>query len=801
MPTRPFAPTARTIGVLLVLVGLAAASARAATLPAGFREMLIANGLANPTAMQFAPDGRLFVCEQAGRLRVVKNGALLPTPFVTLTVSSAGERGLLGVAFDPNFATNQFVYVYYTATTPAVHNRISRVTANGDVAAAGSEQVIFELDNLSAATNHNGGALAFGPDGKLYAAVGENANGANAQSFNTVLGKMLRLNANGTIPSDNPFVATTTGKNQAIWALGLRNPFTFAFNPAGAEMYINDVGQNTWEEIDDGVAGANYGWPETEGATTDPRFKTPIYSYNHAGGACAITGGAFYAPLTNQFPADYVRDYFFADFCGGWIRKLDPAAGNTVVDFAAGIPSPVDLKVSDDGALYYLARGAGATTGVVYRVEYSAAAPTITTQPGSQTVTQGQPVTFSVRASGTPTLRYRWQRNGADIPNATAQDYTIAAVAMADNGARFRAIVTNDVGAATSDEAVLTVTPAGGGGSASATFLRTDTTTRGSWRGVYGSQGAAIATLPSTLPAYAQLALSGQSTYVWNGSTTDVRALQQPTGSDRFAPTWYAGSAFSLDLNLTDATPHQIAFYGLDWDGGGRAERVDVIDASSGTVLDTRTLTQFSGGQYLVWTVAGHVVFRVTLTGGLNAIMSALFVDGASGGGGGGGGTAAASFVRTDTTTRGSWRGVYGNQGHAIATLASALPAYAQVTVSGASTYVWNGSTTDVRALQRPAGSDRFAPTWYAGSTFSFDLDLTDGASHQIALYGLDWDGGNRAERIEVLDASTGTVLDARTLSQFVNGQYVVWTVTGHVVFRVTLTGGLNAIVSALFVD
>src|SRR6476661_564477 len=130
--------------------------AGAATVPPGFREVTVASGLAAPTAMQFAPDGRLFICEQAGRLRVVKNGSLLPTPFVTVTVDSNGERGLLGVAFDPNFATNHFIYVYYTATTPAVHNRISRFTANGNVAVAGSEVVIFELDNLSRATNHNG---------------------------------------------------------------------------------------------------------------------------------------------------------------------------------------------------------------------------------------------------------------------------------------------------------------------------------------------------------------------------------------------------------------------------------------------------------------------------------------------------------------------------------------------------------------------------------------------------------------------------------------------------------------------
>jgi len=135
---------------LLLLIG-ATTPAVSATLPAGFSESVVANGLSSPTAMQFAPDGRLFVCEQGGRLRVIKNGTLLPTPFVTLTVSSVGERGLLGVAFDPNFTANHFVYLYYTATTPAAHNRISRFTANGDVAAAGSEMVLFELDNLSSA--------------------------------------------------------------------------------------------------------------------------------------------------------------------------------------------------------------------------------------------------------------------------------------------------------------------------------------------------------------------------------------------------------------------------------------------------------------------------------------------------------------------------------------------------------------------------------------------------------------------------------------------------------------------------
>jgi glucose/arabinose dehydrogenase len=339
-----------------------AAPLHAATLPQGFSETLVANGLSAPTAMEFAHDGRLFVCEQAGALRVIKNGTLLPTPFVTVPTTSAGERGLLGIAFDPAFALNGFVYVYYTATTPAVHNRISRFTANGDVAVPGSERILFELDNLNA-TKHNGGALNSGPDGKLYAAVGENGVGANAQTLSNVLGKMLRLNMDGTIPKDNPFYSIASGKNRAIWALGLRNPFTFAFNAAGTMMFINDVGEKKWEEIDDGAAGANYGWPATEGPTTVPGFVSPRYAYTHADGSCAISGGAFYNPAVATFPLSYLNDYFFADFCGGWIRTLDPAAGKPTT-FATGIANPVDLKVSSDGALYYLSRGAGA----VYRV-------------------------------------------------------------------------------------------------------------------------------------------------------------------------------------------------------------------------------------------------------------------------------------------------------------------------------------------------------------------------------------------------------------------------------------------------
>jgi glucose/arabinose dehydrogenase len=354
--------------VLVTCLSLAThVPASAATLPAGFTETLVASGLVRPTAMAIAPDGRIFVCEQDGRLRVIRDGVLLDAPFHTLSVNSSGERGLLGIAFDPNFANNRFLYVYYTTSSAPIHNRVSRLTANGDVVVPGSELQILNLETLSA-TNHNGGAIHFGIDGKLYVAVGENAVPSNSQTLGNRLGKMLRINANGTIPGDNPFNATAMGLNKAIWALGLRNPFTFGVDRVSGRIFINDVGAGAWEEINDGVPGANYGWPDTEGPTTDPNFESPFHAYDRRGtGECAIAGGAFYRPITMQFPAEYAGLYFFADLCKGWIHTVDPDTAD-VNGFATGITAPVDLRVSDDGSLYYLARGAVADAGVLYRI-------------------------------------------------------------------------------------------------------------------------------------------------------------------------------------------------------------------------------------------------------------------------------------------------------------------------------------------------------------------------------------------------------------------------------------------------
>ena len=244
--------------------------------------------------------------------------------------------------------------------SPIPHHRISRFTARGDVAAAASEVVLLEGDDQrtfggKVPAGHQGGAIHFGGDGKLYIAIGEQTAGQPAQRLDTFQGKLLRIDPDGSIPADNPFFATAQGKYRAIWALGLRNPFTFAVQPGTGRILINDVGQNAWEEVNEGFAGANYGWPAAEGSGHDARFRCPIHSYKVA----SVAGGAFCPDSPGgPFPAKYRGKYFFMDFVQGWIKVLDPDRPHEVSTFATGLNRPVDLAFAPDGALYVLVRDA-----------------------------------------------------------------------------------------------------------------------------------------------------------------------------------------------------------------------------------------------------------------------------------------------------------------------------------------------------------------------------------------------------------------------------------------------------------
>jgi glucose/arabinose dehydrogenase len=346
------------------------ATIRASHAQEAFDVASFVQGLDLPTSMEFAPDGRLFVTEKAGTVRVVAaDGTLRAAPFVSINVYSSSERGLLSLTFDPAFATNGYVYAYYTHSS-GDYNRVSRFTASAsspDTAAPGSELVV--LDNIPAGGNHNAGALHFGPDGKLYVATGDTKTTALAQSLGSLAGKILRIDPAAypnVVPADNPFVSTSGARGE-VWAYGLRNPFTFAIAGDG-RMFINDVGQYDWEEVNRGQAGANYGWPTCEGprntgvgSCTSDAFVYPDVAIEHPDGS-SITGAVFYE--ATQFPPEYRDNFFFGDYVANWIWRLTP--DGQVHVFLPDAPMPVDIDVDATGNLYYLSIGEGA----VYRVRY-----------------------------------------------------------------------------------------------------------------------------------------------------------------------------------------------------------------------------------------------------------------------------------------------------------------------------------------------------------------------------------------------------------------------------------------------
>jgi len=335
-----------------------------------------------------------------------------------------------------------------------------------------------------------------------------------------------------------------------------------------------------------------------------------------------------------------------------------------------------------------------------------------------------------------------------------------------------------------------------GGSSAitsSASFLRTDAVTQGNWHGAYGAEGYAVANDSQSVPSYAAFTVQNQASWTWAASSSDSRALQTGDGSGRLAAAWYNSPVLNLDVNVTDASPHQLALYAVDWDNSGRSETIQILDGATAAVLDTRSLASFSGGAYLVWNIAGHIRINVTQSAGANSVISGVFFGGSSAI------SSTATFLRFDTTTEGNWRGSYGADGYSVANDSQSVPSYASFVLQNQSNYTWAQSTGDVRALQTGGGTGGIASAWYSASSFSFDINITVGQTHQVAIYALDWDGLGRIESVQVLDAATEAILDTRSLSNFTNGIYAIWNISGHVRINVIGTSGTNAVASGAF--
>lgn len=425
----------------------------------------VASGMVKPTSMVFSKSGRLFITQQSGAIYLYEDSLLQTTPFMNLTVDYSFERGLLGMALDPDFETNRYFYLYYTVDQPYSHMRVSRFTSLGDRADRSSEVVLMDFPALDGATSHHGGAIHFGPDGKLYVAVGDHYKAGEAQSLNSLFGKILRINSDGSIPEDNPFYRETTGLHKAIYALGLRNPFTFAFGP-DQRLYANDVGGIEWEEVNDIKPGGNYGWPEVEGPSNDERFLTPITAYPHppvdnpgawrsADYGCAVVGGTFFDTEKTSFPELMQGNYLYSDFCHGWIRRFNPKTGDSEVLIENGPNYVADIDVGPDGAIYFVTTWGGS----LYRIDYSDVdpdlLPQIFEQPTSLSVAEGEAIQFFVGATNADS--YQWQVNNVDIPGAVSSRYETESSHGRQSGSEYRVIVKNRYGSKVSSIARLTV--------------------------------------------------------------------------------------------------------------------------------------------------------------------------------------------------------------------------------------------------------------------------------------------------------------------------------------------------------
>jgi glucose/arabinose dehydrogenase len=339
--------------------------------PGDYTWQEIVSGLQRPVDLKADGSGRLFVIEKNGRIRIIQNGDLSPNPFLDITDrvdDRSNEMGLIGLAFHPQFAQNGYFYVNYTGEGGDTF--ISRFQANGDSADPGSELNLLKIDQPF--PNHNGGSLVFGPDGYLYAGLGDGGSQgdpfANGQNVNSLLGKILRLDVNSAqpyaIPPDNPF-------GNEVWAHGLRNPWRISFDKLTGDLYIGDVGQNQWEEIDFVPAGTsgslNFGWNLYEGSHAyqatggdNTEFVFPIAEYSHAEGGCSVTGGYVYRGSLPEWNGIYL----YGDYCMGnvwglihageqWQSQLLFETHTLITSFGEDENGELYL-VSDDGSVYKL---------------------------------------------------------------------------------------------------------------------------------------------------------------------------------------------------------------------------------------------------------------------------------------------------------------------------------------------------------------------------------------------------------------------------------------------------------------
>ncbi len=336
--------------MLLIMASACQVGDAAESVPAGFELTTFATGFTEPVALATTPDGRVFVAEKGGNVWVVSDVNTAPSLFVSIEAYTASECGLLGMALDPDYAANRYVYFFVTVTSD--EQRIIRYTDQDDI---GADATIIRAGLPTSGQVHNGGGLRFGPDSKLYFSIGDTGQSELSQQMQTFAGKICRINPDGSTPDDNPFT-TPTGTPRAIFALGFRNPFRFCFAPDG-RLFVMDVGSNgesRREEINLVQSGDNGGWPVVEGvgqAEVEGTFIQPLVAYGEQG--AAITGCVVYDQT--QFPSQYRGGLFHLDFVSNkmFFMSLGDEVGASHAEFMQAENGVTDLTLGPDGGLLY----------------------------------------------------------------------------------------------------------------------------------------------------------------------------------------------------------------------------------------------------------------------------------------------------------------------------------------------------------------------------------------------------------------------------------------------------------------
>lgn len=408
-------------------------------------------------SLEQSSDGRIFIAERGGIVKVFQNNAV-STVFTVTTVTD-NEQGLLGLTLHPDFAANGYIYVFYSINNGGViRHRIERVEINNSNQVV-SRQEILLLEPIGGGF-HNGGDLKFF-NGFLYITVGDSQLDTNAQNLDTYKGKILRVTENGLPAPGNPFYGSGSVQRQSIWVYGFRNPWRLVPNVAANKLYVLDVG-TSWEEINEisNPTIRNYAWGHQDGGdgkqTETNLFTNPIFTYRTGSIGNALTNGVLYNPTISRYP-NLQGKFIIKDYVKTEIRSFDPNVADPVstVFFDASQQYALGMMLGNDGYIYYCSYG---NNGALIKLDYiETAAPTIVNHPVSQSIMETKPVTFTVSASGTG-LTYQWQFNNANITGATGASYTIPNVTNANAGA-YKVIVTNTAGSVTSNPATLTVTP------------------------------------------------------------------------------------------------------------------------------------------------------------------------------------------------------------------------------------------------------------------------------------------------------------------------------------------------------